>query len=254
MKSKKSFLKDFIFAIKPKKYIELINRKSLRVFIHIIVLASILGVIQGGISIGLFTNVEKVFTSALKSEEFKFELKDGILNFENSPYKEEEGQLLLLVDTDKDIDEIDSLKNIIVHKEVASIFLKDGISIKNGESQVSATYDELGLSKEYFNNEIVLREMKKLQVIKYLLIPIAIVIQFILLIIYGLLVSLVGLLSNSLYKTQIAYKDILKLSLYAITFPSLLGLLVPQIGVVVMAGGFILSFAISNISMSSYMK
>ena len=254
MESKKSFFKDFIFTIKPKKYIELMNRKFLRAFMHIIVVALILGLIQGCISIGLFTSVEKIFTEGLKSEELNFELKDGILNFKNSPYKEEEGQLLLLIDTDKNVNEIDSLKNIIVHKEVVSVFLKDGILIKNGEEKISITYDELGLSKEYLDNKILLEQIEKLKIVKYLLIPIAIVMQFILLIICGLLVSLVGVLSNYLYKTKIAYKYIFKLSLYAITFPSVLTLFIPSIGIVVMAGGFILSFAISNIAISRYMK
>ena len=254
MESKKSFLKDFIFTIKPKKYIELMNRKFLRAFMHITVVALILGLIQGCISIGLFTSVEKIFTEGLKSEELNFELKDGILNFKNSPYKEEEGQLLLLIDTDKNVNEIDSLKNIIVHKEIASVFLKDGVVIRNGTEEVSVKYSELGLSKEYLNNEIVLGTMEKLKVVKYLLIPIAIVMQFILLIICGLLVSLIGLLSNSLYKTKVEYREIFKLSLYSITFPSLLSLFIPSIGIVVMAGGFILSFAISGISMSRDMK
>ena len=250
MKNKSNIFKDITFTINPKKYVVLRKRKLFNAFLNIAIVALVIGLIQGVVSFGLITTAEDVFVEAMKQEESEFELKDGILNFKKETFKEEEGQILLLVDTNKTISQIDSLKNITVHKEVVTALLKNGIMVKNGGQEVTMTYEELGLAATTINNNSVLKFIEDFSYFKFLLIPIGIIAQYIVLLVYALLVSIIGLFANMINKTKLNYKDIFKLSLYSITIPYILSAFLPLGGFVVLFSGFILTFGTSYITMS----
>ena len=75
-----------------------------------------------------------------------------------------------------------------------------------------------------------------------------IVANFIQLIIYAVLISLVGVLSNLIANRKIEYGNLFNLSLYAVTLPAIINLIFPIGGYSILIGGIILMFGLSYIS------
>ena len=86
----------FIFSINPKNYVYLYKEKLSKAFLYVLVLALIIGVIQGAMSAIVISGLEKTTKMILNQDEVQFEMKNGILDFKASPIKEEEGQALLI--------------------------------------------------------------------------------------------------------------------------------------------------------------
>ena len=247
MSNKVKMRNKFIFSINPKKYVYLYKEKISKAFLYIIVLSIIIGLIQGAMSTMVISGLEKTTEMILKQDEVQFEMKDGILDFKASPIKDEEGQALLYIDTSKGIEELDNLRSITVHKDIVTVLLKDGFMIKNGSEDVTYKYSDLGLDKIDFNNDFLIAAFEKVDIAKYIIIPIVIVANFIQLIIYAVLISLVGVLSNLIANRKIEYGNLFNLSLYAVTLPAIINLIYPIGGYFILVGGIILIFGLSYI-------
>lgn len=247
MEGKIRMIDRFKWSLNPKKYINLIKDKMGKAFLYVLILSTILGTIQGITAITTLNIVEDATSEAFKDGKLNFEMKDGILDFKESPYKEEQGSTLLLVDTDKTVNEVDSLRNITVHKDLSTVILKDGIVIKNGSEEIMYKYADLGLDKLDFDNEIISVIIKQLSVLKYLSIPVMIIIKFIDMLFYALMMSLAGMLSILLNKQRLSYGEIFKLSMYSITLPTLINIILPLGRYSMIVGGIILIFGINYI-------
>ena len=127
----------FIFSINPKKYVYLNKEKLSKAFLYVLLLSVIIGLVQGVMGAVLISGIEKTTKMILEEDEVQFEMKDGVLDFKNSPLKEEEGQALLYIDTNKDIDDLDSLRSITVHKDTVTVLLRDGFMVKSGSESVT---------------------------------------------------------------------------------------------------------------------
>ena len=237
----------FIFSINPKKYVYLYKEKLSKAFLYVLVLALIIGVIQGAMSALVISGLEKTTKMILNQDEVQFKMKDGILHFKTSPIKEEEGQTLLYIDTNKGIEELESLRSITVHKDMVTVLLKDGFMIKGGSEDITYKYSDLGLDKVDFDNSLIIAALEKVNIVKYIAIPIMIIFNFVQLIIYALLISLVGLLSNIIGNRKIGYGKLFNLSLYAVTLPAIVNLVYPIGGYSVLVGGIMLIFGLSYI-------
>lgn len=248
MEDKLKMRNRFIFSINPKKYVYLYKEKISKAFLYVLLLSLIIGVIQGVMSAVVISGLEKTTKMILSQDEVQFEMKDGLLDFKASPIKEEEGQALLYIDTNKVIDDLESLRSITVHKDMVTVLLKDGFMIKGGSENITYRYSDLGLDKMNFNNAFVISALEKVGVIKYIVIPIMIIASFVQLIIYSLLISLVGLLSNLIINRKMEYGKLFNLSLYAITLPAIINLIYPIGGYSVLVGGIILMFGLNYIS------
>ncbi len=248
MEDKLKMRNRFIFSINPKKYTYLYKEKISKAFLYVLLISLIIGVIQGAMSAIVISGLEKTTKMILSQDEVQFEMKDGLLDFKESPIKEEEGQALLYIDTNKGIDDLESLRSITVHKDMVTVLLKDGFMIKGGSENITYKYSDLGLDKMNFNNDFVISVLEKVGVIKYIAIPIMIIASFVQLIIYSLLISLVGLLSNLITNRKIEYGKLFNLSLYAVTLPAIINLIYPIGGYSVLVGGIILMFGLNYIS------
>ena len=247
MEEKIRMIDRFKWSLNPKKYINLIKDKMGMAFLYIFILSVILGGIQGITAITSLSIVGDAISESFENGKLNFEMKGGVLDFKDSPYKEEEGSTLLLIDTNKTVDEVDSLRNITVHKDLSTVILKDGIVIKNGSEEVSYKYADFGLDKFDFNNEIISVIIKQLNVFKYILLPIIIITKFVDMLLYALMMSLAGMLSILLNKQRLSYGEIFKLSMYSITLPTLINLIFPLGRYSMLAGGIILIFGINYI-------
>lgn len=254
MNDKITIIDRFKWSLNPKKYIYLVKDKIGKAFLYLLILAAIVGGFQGITAVTTLGVVEDAISKAYSDGKLNFEMKDGLLDFKTSPYKEEQGGALLLVDTDKEVDELDSLRSITVHKELSTVILKDGIVIKNGSNETIYKYSDLGLDKVEFNNDILDIFIKEIGVIKYFMIPIMIIIKFIDMIFYALMMTLAGMLSILLNKQKLSYSNIFKLSMYSITVPTLLGAILPLGKYTMFIGGLILIFGINYVIYDDIIK
>lgn len=238
----------FIFSINPKKYVYLYKEKLSKAFLYVLVLSLIIGIIQGVMSAVIISGLEKTTKIILNQDEVQFEMKDGLLDFKVSPIKEEEGQALLYIDTTKEIKDLESLRSITVHKDMVTVLLKDGFMIKVGSENIIYKYSDLGLDKIDFDNSFVIAALEKVDIVKYIVIPIMIIVSFVQLIIYALIISLVGLLSNLITNRKMEYGKLFNLSLYAVTLPAIINLIYPIGGYSILIGGIILMFGLNYIS------
>ena len=243
----------FIFSINPKKYVYLNKEKLSKAFLYVLLLSVIIGLVQGVMGAVLISGIEKTTKMILEEDEVQFEMKDGVLDFKNSPLKEEEGQALLYIDTNKDIDDLDSLRSITVHKDTVTVLLRDGFMVKSGSESVTQKYSDLGLDLINFNNDFVISIIEKLDIVKYIIIPIMIVVNFVQLLMYALFISLLGILSNLISNRKMYYNRVFNLALYSVTLPTIINLIFP-IGVYsILIGGIILMFGLSFIN-DNYLK
>ena len=243
----------FIFSINPKKYVYLNKEKLSKAFLYVLLLSVIIGLVQGVMGAVLISGIEKTTKMILEEDEVQFEMKDGVLDFKNSPLKEEEGQALLYIDTNKDIDDLDSLRSITVHKDTVTVLLRDGFMVKSGSESVTQKYSDLGLDLINFNNDFVISIIEKLDIVKYIIIPIMIVVNFVQLLMYALFISLMGILSNLISNRKMSYNRVFNLALYSVTLPTIINLIFP-IGVYsILIGGIILMFGLSFIN-DNYLK
>ena len=243
----------FIFSINPKKYVYLNKEKLIKAFLYVLLLSVIIGLVQGVMGAVLISGIEKTTKMILEEDEVQFEMKDGVLDFKNSPLKEEEGQALLYIDTNKDIDDLDSLRSITVHKDTVTVLLRDGFMVKSGSESVTQKYSDLGLDLINFNNDFVISIIEKLDIVKYIIIPIMIVVNFVQLLMYALFISLMGILSNLISNRKMSYNRVFNLALYSVTLPTIINLIFP-IGVYsILIGGIILMFGLSFIN-DNYLK
>lgn len=243
----------FIFSINPKKYVYLNKEKLSKAFLYVLLLSVIIGLVQGVMGAVLISGIEKTTKMVLEEDEVQFEMKDGVLDFKNSPLKEEEGQALLYIDTNKDIDDLDSLRSITVHKDTVTVLLRDGFMVKSGSESVTQKYSDLGLDLINFNNDFVISIIEKLDIVKYIIIPIMIVVNFVQLLMYALFISLMGILSNLISNRKMSYNRVFNLALYSVTLPTIINLIFP-IGVYsILIGGIILMFGLSFIN-DNYLK
>ncbi|SCJ82456.1 DUF1189 family protein [uncultured Clostridium sp.] len=243
----------FIFSINPKKYVYLNKEKLSKAFLYVLLLSVIIGLVQGVMGAVLISGIEKTIKMILEEDEVQFEMKDGVLDFKNSPLKEEEGQALLYIDTNKDIDDLDSLRSITVHKDTVTVLLRDGFMVKSGSESVTQKYSDLGLDLINFNNDFVISIIEKLDIVKYIIIPIMIVVNFVQLLMYALFISLMGILSNLISNRKMYYNRVFNLALYSVTLPTIINLIFP-IGVYsILIGGIILMFGLSFIN-DNYLK
>ena len=101
----------FIFSINPKNYVYLYKEKLSKAFLYVLVLALIIGVIQGAMSTVVISALERTTKMILKQDEVQFEMKDGShlalyisdhpVQFERGSYFEEKQEAQQIIDTIK---------------------------------------------------------------------------------------------------------------------------------------------------------
>ena len=168
MNEKISFINKLRISICDiKQYREFISEKLSKAIIYSIILSLIIGIIQGIFNFAIISTTESAITKVISSSEFKFTFEDNKINFENSPIKIERGRNLLYIDTNISLDNIDSIRNILVHKDFSVSILSDGISVRiDGEVQ-NFNFKESNIS-EKIDNEILLKSLNILKVVKYI--------------------------------------------------------------------------------------
>lgn len=227
MNEKISFAKKIKISITSiKGYNDLIKEKLSKAIIYSIIFSLIIGVIQGIVSFVTISSIQNTMEKVISSDEFKFTFQDGILNFENSPIKSEEGRNIVYIDTNISLYEKESIRSIVVHKDVSIAILKDGISFRLNGEETNFKFSEVPLVGQ-INNEMLLKSLNIIGIAKYIAFVSSIILTYIIFMLNSLILSVIGLILNGINKLGLKYENILKISIYATTTPTILGLIFP---------------------------
>lgn len=244
-----NFLSRFkISAFQIKKYSSFLSEGINKVITYILMLSILIGMILGTVQFIILNTVEKGLNSSLKQEEFQFEIKEGLLDFKNSPYKIEEGGTLVIIDTNKSLNESESFRITTVHKDISTVFVKDGIIVNQNGDEYKLKYSQIPFLNGEINNEVAINILTKAKPIKYVVFIIMILVTYISLMVNGLIISLLGMISNKINKAKLKYKDIFKISLYSLTLPTLLNLVFPIGSFKILIAIIYTTIAINNIN------
>lgn len=242
----------FLYSLNPKKYVLLIKEKFSKAMLYLALIAVILGAIQSFTVVTLVNTVEKELKNDLTNGTLNFEMKDGNLDFKSSPYKEEQGQILLLIDTTKSTADAESLRSTVVHKEVSTVLFKDGLMVRRGSSQSVYKFSDFGLDTADFDNNTIADIIGKYNFVKYLLVPIIIIFKFVQLLVYALMISFAGVLSKLFNRQNLKYKEVFKLSIFSLTLPILVGLIFPIGMYTILVGGVVAVLGINHCIAEQY--
>lgn len=227
MNEKMNFLKRLKISITSiRGYKELIKEKLSKAILYSIIFSLIIGVIQGVFSFITISAVQKTMEKVISSDEFKFTLQDGILNFENSPIKSEEGRNIVYIDTNISLDEKETIRNIVVHKDTSIAILKDGISWRMNGEEAEFKFSDVPLVGE-INNDMLLKSINIIGLAKYVAFFSSIIMTYIIFMINALILSLLGLILNGINKLGLTYEKIFKISIYATTTATIIGIILP---------------------------
>lgn len=227
MNEKMNFLKRLKISITSiRGYKELIKEKLSKAILYSIIFSLIIGVIQGVFSFITISAVQKTMEKVISSDEFKFTLQDGILNFENSPIKSEEGRNIVYIDTNISLDEKETIRNIVVHKDTSIAILKDGISWRMNGEEAEFKFSDVPLVGE-INNDMLLKSINIIGLAKYVAFFSSIIMTYIIFMINALILSLLGLILNGINRLGLTYEKIFKISIYATTTATIIGIILP---------------------------
>ena len=209
-----------------RQYNELIKDTLSKAIIYSLMLSLLVGSFLGAFSFAVVGTMQKNIEDIISSDEFKFILKDGILDFENSPIKREEGRSIVYIDTNISLDNVDSIRKVVVHKDESFAILKDGISYRINGNEYNYKFSELPLI-EKIDNDIVLKALSIIGIVKYLAFFASILLTYIKFMINAFILSIGGIILNNLNGLNLKYRDIFKICIYATTLPTILGAIIP---------------------------
>lgn len=249
MEEKLKFLTRVKISIfKVRDYSVFINESLNKAMKYLIILSIIVGTVLGIVQVTILNGVEKSTKTLLQQENFKFEMIENVLDFKSSPFKQEEGADIVIIDTNKSLVDLESVRYITVHKDRSVMFFKDGISTIFNGNEYNLKYSEIPFMKEYLNNEIVLDAINSTSSIKYISILVMILVTYIVAIFNSFFISLVGILSSKMSGLNLRYKDILKLSIYSTTLITIMKVIVPIGRISVIVSSIYLVIAINMIA------
>lgn len=249
MEKKLNFLSRFkISSFKIKQYSLLLKDGLNKAIGYALILSLIIGIFLGAIQFTLLTTIEKELKIALEKEEFEFEMNEGVLDFKASPYKLEEGGTVIIIDSNKTLNDSESFRNVTVHKDISTVFVKDGIIVRENGNEYKLKYTEIPIVNKSINNQEAINILNKVKPIKYIVFIAMIVITYISILFKALVISLIGIISNKMNGSKLKYKDILKISLYSLTVPVLINLIFPMGSLTILIAGIYVTIAINNIN------
>lgn len=220
MSKRDNFFKKFINCIYNLKSLVMYPKYGIgKAILYVFIMTAIFGTLRGLI-IGYNTNKElSDLSTTLQSEEYKFNIENGILNLEKSPLKVESTSTLIYIDGDKNLNEINELREIVIHNDNNILFLKDGICIQTGEYKQQAYYKDL-LGNNKLDNKTLYEQSSYIKkMVLAILIMYTIFFTFINLLINCLFVTAFASVVLIIMKVFMKYSVLYSLSLYVSTLP-----------------------------------
>lgn len=224
-KNKMGFIKKVkISLFDIRGYNDLLRLSLSHAIAYSLALSIIVGSIVATISLKYINKVESSIRDIVSSEGYEFEMSNGILDFKDSPIKKDYGSFLVLIDTNISLDQVDTVRNILVHKDSSLAILKDGVYVNIDGEKLEYKYFE-NLYK--IDNATFLKALDFVGIVKYIIVLTTILVTFLGLLINSLILSLLGVFLNKSMNKNMSYSNILKLSIYSMTLATLIKIIYP---------------------------
>ena len=247
MKKKLNFIDRVkISVFNVKRYNELLKEGISKTIVYSILVSVIVGSILGGILFSTINTIENNIYNTVSKEDYQFSIRDGIFYFNKSPVKIEQGKNLIYINSDISINEVESIKNITVHKDYSISILKDGISIRLLDEEENYEYKNLPVTIN-IDNETILNVVDLLGIFKYLAFISSIITTYFMFMLDSFILSLIGLLMSKINNIRIKYIDLFKISVYATTLPIVISIFLPLGGLTIFISGIYLILIINNL-------
>lgn len=242
-KSIKDILK--IALLRPTKYFELLEVSLKRIILALLITCAIAGGVLG-ITTTLFVGEAiDIVVDVLEKEENLFEIKDGILNMKKEEVQLENGNTILYINPNKEIKDMDSLRSILIHKDVYSAILKDGVSANISGQKANFKYSDVKVYSN-LNTSTIIKWLNIAQTYKYVIILIQIIIVFVFMMFYSIIIYLLGSLISKLKKVKLSKAKMYKMSILAIIPQGIL-----QITYYTKSLGFLISVLFISLAITS---
>lgn len=249
MEGKLNFLSRFKISIFKIKEYSLFLKEGLNKAIgYVLTLSLIIGMVLGILQFFMLNTLENSMKVLLEEERFKFEINESMLDFKESPYKEEQGSTVVIIDSNKTLADSESIKNITVHKDMSSAFLKDGMVVRYNGDEYKLKYSDIPYLDKHIDNEVALNILNKAKPMKYIVVIVTILVTYISLLFNALIISIAGLIANKMNGSKLKYKDILKISLYSLTLSTIAKLFFPIGSLSIIISAIYVAIAINNIT------
>ncbi|MBS5938101.1 DUF1189 family protein [Clostridium sp.] len=247
MKDRIGFFNKIIISVaNVKRYKELINEKLSRAIIYSILFSLIIGSAIGGFSYAAISSMQKSIENIMSTEELKFTLENGVLDFENSPLKYEEGQNIIYIDTSLSLSDVNNIRKIVVHKDFSVSFLKDGISYRANGEEYNYKYTEMNLVDKIDNNDFI-NSLGIFSIIKYIVFILSILMTYLNFMFNAFILSILGVILNKINYLNLGYGNILKICIYATTLSTILGSFINLGAFSMLISGTYLTMVINNL-------
>lgn len=252
MKKKLNFIERFKISIfKPRRYNEIVSEGISKAIAHSLIVSLVIGAIIGGILFSILADKEQDIYNIVSNNNYEFSINNGVFDFNESPIKFDEGKSVIYINSDISIKDIDTIKNIVIHKDYSIAVLRDGISVRYLGDEYTTNYNSI-INNLSLNNETLLKGLSLFKFVKYFVFITAIISIYFMFMIDSLILSLIGLIVSKINNINIRYKDLLKVSIYATTLPIIINIFIPLGGLGIFISGiyliiFINSLRINNI-------
>lgn len=214
-----SKLKNNIYNI--EKFSEYVRDGLGKAILYALILSLIIGGIQG-VYMGFRAknNINEGIVE-LNEPKYDFSIKNGILEMKNSPVKFNQDNIVVYIDSNKDLNQAEGLKDAYVHGDMYILLLKDGIKVGSGGLNKDILYKD-AFTGEYTNKTIV----EQLKLASVVIVPITVgftIFQYFTTYLLNCLIIaafsiIIGMIMGLKMKASAMYS----LSVYAATLPSLI--------------------------------
>jgi len=247
MKEKLNLKEIFTISIlKPSQYPKLLQTSISKAILSLLLICIVVGGISGISSTVLVGEGIDIAIEVLQDEDNKFEINDGILNFDKEPVTLESNQTIIYIDSSKSLSDIDSLRPILIHKDNSTAFLKDGIFVNYSGNKIEMKYSD-NIMYSNLNSERAIKIFEYAQSFKYIIIIVMIAIVFIDMMLNSLILYVLGRLISKIRKVNLSNKELYKMSIFALLFPTILKVSSYIGSYSILIAGIYMSLAINSI-------
>lgn len=204
-----------------------------RAILYALLLCTFLGVGKGLIYCLKANNYINVIIDNLRDEKYEFSIKDGQLNMESSPIKEDNDEIFIYIDENTNLDEYNKLNSTFINEEQYILFLKEGIvvnstNLSNSLPPTKILYKNIGM--ENVDNDIAVKAVKNS---KILIFPILCIVNAIYCtvnyLVDALIIALLCLLNVFILRLNLRFVNVFSLVIYAATLPNILVLFLTMV-------------------------
>ncbi len=214
-----SKLKNNIYNIKT--FSEYVRDGLGRAILYALILSLIIGGIQGVyMGFKIRNNINEGIIE-FNEPKYDFSIKNGILEMKDSPIRFDEGNMVVYIDSNKDLSQSEKIEDEYVHGDMYILLLKDGIKVGSSGLSKDILYKD-AFTGEYTNQTII----DQLKVASTIIIPLTIVFTifqyFMTLILNCLIVAAISIIIGMIMGLRMKASAMYSLAVYAGTLPSIL--------------------------------